>query len=73
MKPEQLKSARAKLKMTQPEIARELEMGERTYLQRERDEMPIGKTMEYAICWMLHRAGLDSLIKRLGLGKPGEK
>ena len=71
MKPEDLKTARKKLKLSRADISKNLEIGLRTYVQRENAEMPVGRMMEYALCWMLHRAGLDSVIKRLKIG--GEK
>ena len=56
MTPDQLKAARMKLKMSRQEIADELEMGKRTYDEREYGEMPISRLLEYAVRWMLHRA-----------------
>jgi len=68
MKPEELKTARAKMELSQPEMAERLGMGERTYLQRESGDMPISKTMEYAICWLLFLDGWMVLIQKFKLG-----
>jgi DNA-binding XRE family transcriptional regulator len=52
---EELRRARARLKMTQKEIARELEVHWNTVARAERGELPVLKTTELAVKFLLGR------------------
>jgi transcriptional regulator with XRE-family HTH domain len=54
---EELRRARRKLSMTQREIAAELELHKNTIARMERDELPIVKTTELAVRFLLVKKG----------------
>jgi DNA-binding XRE family transcriptional regulator len=51
----ELRRARARLKMTQKELARELEVHWNTIARAERGELPVLKTTELAVMFLLVR------------------
>jgi DNA-binding XRE family transcriptional regulator len=56
MKPDDLRNARKKLKLSQRALAKDLEISERSYIYRETGVFPISRMMGYAINWLLHRS-----------------
>lgn len=56
---QELRLARRKLKMTQREIARELELHKNTIARMERGELPIVKTTELAVRFLLAKKGVN--------------
>jgi transcriptional regulator with XRE-family HTH domain len=54
---QELRRARRKLKMTQREVAAELELHKNTIARMERDELPIVKTTELAVRFLLVKKG----------------
>jgi transcriptional regulator with XRE-family HTH domain len=56
---QELRLARRKLKMTQREIARKLELHKNTIARMERGELPIVKTTELAVRFLLAKKGVN--------------
>jgi DNA-binding XRE family transcriptional regulator len=54
---QELRRARRRLEMTQRELAQELELHKNSIARMERDELPVVKTTELAVRFLLVRKG----------------